>query len=69
MDQKSLGVIRDRISKARDQNDRIKTLLPRGVAPSLRANFARCAIDLAVEHHSGLIRVAEAGEYGVLLPY
>jgi hypothetical protein len=27
-------------------------------------DFARCAIDLAIEHHSGLIRVVEAGEYG-----
>lgn len=35
-----------------------------GAAPSLRANFARCAIDLVVEHHSALIRVLDAGEYG-----
>jgi hypothetical protein len=64
MDKESLLVIRERITRSREQNDRIKTLFPRGVAPSLRANFARCAVDLAIEHHSGLIRVAEAGEYG-----
>ena len=64
MDKQSLAVIRERILKSREQNDRIKALLPGGGAPSLRANFARCAIDLAIEHHSGLIRVAEAGEYG-----
>jgi hypothetical protein len=64
MDNESLVVIRERIARSREQNDRIKTLLPSGVAPSLRANFARCAIDLAIEHHSGLIRVAEAGEHG-----
>lgn len=50
--------------RSRAQNDRIKAMLPCGVAPSLRSNFARSAVDLAMEHHSGLIRVAEAGEYG-----
>jgi hypothetical protein len=64
MSTQSLGVIQERVSKSREQNDRIKTLLPTAVAPSLRANFARCAVDLAIEHHSGLIRVAEAEEYG-----
>ncbi|MBB6183768.1 DUF6988 family protein [Oleiagrimonas soli] len=53
-----------RISQSRAQNDRVKSLLPQRAAPSLRTNFARCAIDLAQEHHSGLIRVAEAEEYG-----
>lgn len=33
-------------------------------AESLRTTFARCAIDLALEHHSALTRVIEAGEYG-----
>jgi hypothetical protein len=42
----------------------MRSLMPEGVAPSLRANFARCAIDLALEHHSALIRVVMAGEYG-----
>lgn len=64
MEKQSLGVIRERISRSREQNDRIRALLPKGVAPSIRANFARCAVDLAIEHHSGLIRVAEAEAYG-----
>jgi len=64
MDDESVMVIRERIMRCREQNDRIKHLLPRGVAPSLRADFARCAVDLAIEHHSGLIGVAAAGEYG-----
>lgn len=64
MEPESLHVIQERASRSRKQNDRIKSLLPGGVAPSLRANFARCAVDLAMEHHSGLIRVVEAGEYG-----
>jgi hypothetical protein len=42
----------------------MRALMPAGSAPSLRANFARCAIDLALEHHSALIRVVAAGEYG-----
>jgi uncharacterized protein DUF6988 len=64
MENESLAVIRERIMRSGEQNDRIRTLLPGGVAPSLRANFARCAVDLAMEHHSGLIRVTEAEEYG-----
>jgi hypothetical protein len=39
MDKQSLGVIRERISRSREQNDRIKALLPKGVAPSIRANL------------------------------
>lgn len=42
----------------------MRALMPIESASSLRANFARCAIDLALEHHSGLIRVTDAGEYG-----
>lgn len=64
MENESLNVIQERIARSREQNDRIKAMLPCGVAPSLRSNFARCAVDLAMEHHSGLIRVVEAGEYG-----
>lgn len=64
MEKESLAVIRQRIKGSRQQNDRIKALMPREVAPSLRASFARCAVDLSIEHHSGLIRVAESGEYG-----
>lgn len=64
MDERSLEVIRERVARSRAQNERVKNLLPTGVAPSLRTNFARCAVNLAIEHHSGLIRVVEGGEYG-----
>ena len=59
-----LQKIRDRCKQSRQHNDRLRSLLPMGRPPSLRVNFARCAIDLALEHHSGLIRSAEAEEYG-----
>jgi hypothetical protein len=64
MSRQSQDVVNQRILQSRMQNDRIKGLLPTGSAPSLRADFARCAIDLALEHHSALIRVTEAGEHG-----
>ncbi len=64
MNEESQDLIQRRIAQSRMQNDRMKALLPQGAAPSLRANFARCAVDLACEHHSGLIRVAAAGEFG-----
>lgn len=64
MEPESLQRIRERCQQARDYNDRMRSLLPREAAPNLRVDFARSAIDLALEHHSGLIRVVEAGEYG-----
>ena len=64
MDKDALITIRDRVMESMAQNQRLKTLLPRTAPQSLRAAFARSAIDLAQEHHSGLIRVAGAGEYG-----
>jgi hypothetical protein len=60
----ALQTIRERSRQSRQHNDQMRSLMPAGPAPSLRANFARCAIDLALEHHSGLIRAVEAGEYG-----
>jgi hypothetical protein len=42
----------------------MRELLPTTGAVSLRANFAKCAVDLSLEHHSALVRVTEAGEYG-----
>jgi hypothetical protein len=60
----SMRDILNRCQQSRAHNDRMRSLIPKGVAPSLRTNFARCAIDLAMEHHSALIRVTEAGEYG-----
>ncbi len=64
MEPDALHTIKQRCRQSRQHNDRMKSLMPDEVAPSLRSNFARCAIDLALEHHSALIRVVEAGEYG-----
>jgi len=64
MDVDSLHTISQRCQVSRQHNERMRALMPAGSAPSLRANFARCAIDLALEHHSALIRVVAAGEYG-----
>lgn len=64
MKEKSLVAIRERCALSRAHNNRARDLAPTGGAESLRATFARCAIDLALEHHSALTRVVEAGEYG-----
>lgn len=64
MNQDSLTLIHERVVESTAQNQRLKALLPTGTPQSLRAAFARSAIDLAQEHHSGLIRVVRAGEYG-----
>ncbi len=64
MDAESRNVILSRCAESRRQNDRLRALLPGSVPSSLRVNFARCAIDLALEHHSAFIRLVEAGEYG-----
>lgn len=64
MDANSLETIRARAEESRQQNERVRQLLPGGEAPSLRAGFARCAIDLACEHHSAISRLVLAGEYG-----
>ena len=58
------SLITARRIQAKEHNQRVKELLPKDEAPSLRADFARCAIDLALEHHSALVRVTEAGEHG-----
>jgi hypothetical protein len=64
MDANSLETIRARAEESRRQNERVRQLLPSGPAPTLRADFARCAIDLACEHHSAIARLVMAGEYG-----
>ncbi|MGO1069254.1 DUF6988 family protein [Lysobacter sp. CA199] len=64
MNPDSLQTILDRCRVSRGHNDRMRSLMPSDKAPSLRTNFARCAIDLALEHHSALVRVVAAGEYG-----
>ena len=64
MDTKARQAVIERAAESRNQNDQVRALLPKGSAPSLRATFARYAIDLAVEHHSGIIRLVQAEEYG-----
>ncbi|ASK93087.1 hypothetical protein KWH04_23310 [Xanthomonas campestris pv. trichodesmae] len=64
MEAESLNIILSRCAESRQQNELFRSLLPEDASHSLRVNFARCAIDLALEHHSALIRVVEAGEYG-----
>ena len=64
MDEQSIELVRARALESRLQNQRVRDCLPRDGALSLRVTFARCAIDLACEHHSGLVRLADAGEYG-----
>lgn len=64
MDEKSRRVILYRCVKSREQNNRLRTLLPATGENALRVEFARCAIDLALEHHSAFIRLVEAEEYG-----
>ena len=64
MDASSLETIRARAQESRQQNAHVRLLFPRGAASSLRADFARCSIDLACEHHSAIARLVLAGEYG-----
>lgn len=64
MDKNSLRTIRERAMESRKQHEMVNALRQYGPAPSLRADFARCAIDLACEHHSAIIRLVCAGEYG-----
>lgn len=56
--------VTQRAAESRHQSERVLALLPHEKAPSLRALFARCAISLALEHHSGIVRLVQAGEYG-----
>lgn len=64
MNAESHRVIHDRCTESREQNARFRALLLPTPSVSLRVDFARCAIDLALEHHSAFIRLVEAGEYG-----
>lgn len=64
MDAESHRVIHERCTESREQNDRLRAFLLPTPSVSLRMDFARCAIDLALEHHSAFIRLVEAGEYG-----
>lgn len=53
-----------RCAESRQQNERFRSLSPAAASSSQRVEFARCAVDLAMEHHSAFIRIVEAGEYG-----
>lgn len=64
MDSTSLKKIMERAQDSRTQSDRVNALRRYGPALSLRKDFARCAIDLACEHHSAIIRLVCSGEYG-----
>lgn len=64
MNPDSIQTIRDRCLISWRHNERMKSLMPTGPATSLRSNFARCAIDLSLEHHASLIQVVESGRYG-----
>lgn len=64
MDANSFETIRARADESRQQNAQVRRLMRAGAAPSLRADFARCSIDLACEHHSAIARLVLAGEYG-----
>lgn len=64
MDTDSLRTVGQRAQASRLQNDRMRVLRQYGAAPTLRGDFARCAIDLACEHHSAIIRLVCAAEYG-----
>lgn len=64
MEADSVQTVLARCRQSRQHNQRMRELLPTTGAVSLRANFARCAVDLSLEHHSALVRVTEAGEYG-----
>jgi len=64
MDEQELDAIKRRAAQSQQQLNTVRSLLTKNGAPSLRSDFARCAIDLACEHHSAIIRLVLAGEYG-----
>ena len=59
-----LDMVLQRCAVSRQRNERMRSLTLSSAASSLRTNFARCSIDLALEHHSAFTRVVAAGEYG-----
>jgi hypothetical protein len=64
MNASSLQTIRERVEESRGQLKRVRELLPNTPAPSLRADFARSAIDLACEHHCAIVELVSAAKYG-----
>lgn len=64
MDDQAKERIRIRCKESLHQNETLRNLLP-GLGPdTLRADFARCAIDLALEHHSAIVGLVLHGHYG-----
>lgn len=64
MEEQAKERIRIRCQESLHQNETLRNLLP-GVGPdTLRADFARCAIDLALEHHSAIVGLVLHGHYG-----
>ena len=56
--------MRERCRRSRELNEQLTLLIGRRPANSLRVDFARCAQDLALEHHSAIARTVDAGEFG-----
>lgn len=64
VDPQALEGVLERSRLSREVNDRLSGLMGRKPAPNLRVDFARCAEDLALEHHSAIVRTVQAKEFG-----
>lgn len=64
MDEQAKSRIKTRCIESLQQNQTLRRLLPGAGPDTLRADFARCAIDLALEHHSAVIGLVLHGHYG-----
>jgi hypothetical protein len=64
MDSQEHQVVMARALESRKQNYKVRALLQQRATTSRRALLARCAIDLAIEHHSGIVRLIQVEEYG-----
>lgn len=64
MDELARERIRIRCLESVEQNETLRMLLPGTGPDNLRADFARCAIDLALEHHSAIVGLVLHGHYG-----
>lgn len=64
MDAQSRQAILNRAAESHQQYERVITLLPKTAPPSLRAQFARCAISLGLEHHAAIFRLIQVDSYG-----
>ncbi len=64
MDEQAKERIRIRCQESLQQNETFRRLLPEVGPDTLRFDFARCAIDLALEHHSAIVGLMLHGHYG-----